>query len=281
MAVNQARRDLRAKLILERKLLRQLNSFMRRVARAMTKKYAETGTVIDALIFLPELEEILFKHYQKVNKEFDDRITENLPEEIEATKEERKIIDEALLLFSIAQSGTQSKIIIETIQKDIIKAFQEANDFLEEQKAFRPLEIAIVAATNLLKRITGRNSTIAAYETQVMAETAKGTEVQVLSRQDPSVVSGTNRKSGVKKEWVTMGDEVVRTDHIIADGDVADINEPFIVGGEEMMWPADMSRGASIGNTINCRCAAVYDEETVYSERIESATLLESIQESL
>ena len=281
MAANQARRDLKEKLIFERYLIRKLNSFNRRVAKAMTKKYAQSGVIINTDVFLPELEEILLAHYKRVSKVFSTRLTETMPSRIAVTQEERDIINDALEMFAIVQAGEQSKIILRTTQKDMEKSFLEAIEFEELQKAFTPLQIATIAATNLLKKLTGRTSTIAAYETQIMAETAKGTEGQVLSKQDPSVVSGTNRKSNVKKEWVTMGDEVVRADHITADGEVVDINEPFIVGGEELMWPADMSRGASVGNTINCRCASVYDKETVYSERIASAELLESIQESL
>lgn len=285
MPVNQARRDLKEKLVFERYLLRKLNAFGRRMAKAMTKRFAQSGIIIDATDFQPELEEILFLHYKRVSKVFSNRLTETMPSNIAVTSEERKTINDALELFAMVQSGEQARLIIKTTQKDIERSFELAREAEaideQEQKAFTPLQIAVIAATNLIKRLSGRNETIAAYETQIMAETAKGTEGQVLSKQDPSVVSGTNRKSGVKKEWVTMGDEVVRPAHISADGQVVDINAPFIVGGEELMWPADMSRGASVGNTINCRCASVYDKETVYSERIESAELLESIQESL
>jgi uncharacterized protein with gpF-like domain len=62
------------------------------------------------------------------------------------------------------------------------------------------------------------------------------------------------------KYWLTARDNRVREDHVEA-GERYDIDhpipqdEPFIVGGEELMYPLD-PRG-SPGNTIRCRCIAV------------------------
>jgi len=35
-------------------------------------------------------------------------------------------------------------------------------------------------------------------------------------------------------------------------------NQPFIVGGESLMYPGDSSLGASAGNLVNCRCSQHY-----------------------
>ena len=61
------------------------------------------------------------------------------------------------------------------------------------------------------------------------------------------------RQAGVrKKEWVTAIDERTRDWHAEADGQIVDIDKPFIVGGEALMFPGDPN--GSPGNTINCRC---------------------------
>lgn len=60
-----------------------------------------------------------------------------------------------------------------------------------------------------------------------------------------------------KKEWNAILDEKTRPAHRLADGQVVNIDEDFIVDGEPLMFPGDDSR-ASIGNTINCRCSAMY-----------------------
>ncbi len=48
-----------------------------------------------------------------------------------------------------------------------------------------------------------------------------------------------------------------RDEHLEADGQEVPFDEPFIVGGEELMYPGDVSLGASPWNTINCRCVVV------------------------
>lgn len=37
-----------------------------------------------------------------------------------------------------------------------------------------------------------------------------------------------------------------------------ELTDPFIISGEKMMFPADVSFGASAGNTIQCRCTMIY-----------------------
>jgi len=256
VAVNQARRDLREKLIFERQLLKKLNTFSRAMGRKLVREFSISKTVIQAESFRAELEKILLKHYKKVSKEFSNRLTEDMPKDIAVTTDERKIIDDALNLYYIAHSGDQATQITKTTQDNIDSAFAEANEedrIADLEKAFTPVQIAVIAATNLVRKLYGRNSTIAAYETQVIAETAKGVEGQVLSGNDPSVLVGSNKPSQVKKEWVSMGDQLVREDHIFADGQVVDDSEPYTVGGESLMWPGDSSLGASAGNVINCR----------------------------
>jgi len=76
------------------------------------------------------------------------------------------------------------------------------------------------------------------------------------------------KASGVveQQEWVTARDQFVRPagqrggavfNHVAADGQVRALDEPFIVSGESLMYPGDISMGASPGNTISCRCSTL------------------------
>lgn len=61
------------------------------------------------------------------------------------------------------------------------------------------------------------------------------------------------------KRWISTHDDRTRIEHDTEKVDIADvpIDEPFEVGGEKMMYPGDISLGASAWNTINCRCTVV------------------------
>ena len=59
----------------------------------------------------------------------------------------------------------------------------------------------------------------------------------------------------VYKRWVATDDDRTRPWHNEADGQEVPLNEPFIVGGEELMYPADENGSAE--NVINCRCTMV------------------------
>lgn len=68
---------------------------------------------------------------------------------------------------------------------------------------------------------------------------------------------GERRGFTMLKEWVATPDDRTRPEHIEADGQRVPLDEPFNVGGELMMFPGDISLGASGWNTINCRCSMV------------------------
>jgi len=57
----------------------------------------------------------------------------------------------------------------------------------------------------------------------------------------------------LQKQWLHLSiAKVPRIGHIEADGQVADVNEPFDVEGESLMYPRDPN--GSPENTINCHC---------------------------
>ncbi len=61
--------------------------------------------------------------------------------------------------------------------------------------------------------------------------------------------------SGEKfKTWKAHKDELTRPTHAEADGQTVPIGEPFVVGGYLMMFPGDISLGASVREIANCRC---------------------------
>jgi hypothetical protein len=61
---------------------------------------------------------------------------------------------------------------------------------------------------------------------------------------------------GTHKMWMATLDGRVRDAHMKANNQTIPLDEPFSVGGEDMMFPGDPN--GSPGNVINCRCSMVF-----------------------
>lgn len=61
------------------------------------------------------------------------------------------------------------------------------------------------------------------------------------------------------KVWNNMKDKYVRHTHVLADNQKVDLFEPFKVGSSLLMFPTDLSLGASLSETANCRCTIKYE----------------------
>src|SRR5258708_7746591 len=54
------------------------------------------------------------------------------------------------------------------------------------------------------------------------------------------------------KVWLATNDGHTRPDHREADGQTVGMDEPFEVGGEQLMYPGDISLGAGADQIVNC-----------------------------
>ena len=80
------------------------------------------------------------------------------------------------------------------------------------------------------------------------------TNAQNAGRMD-SYVAATKMGIDMEREWVSALDARTRPEHAEADGQVVGVDEPFIVGGEKLMFPGD--RSGSGWNIYNCRCTQI------------------------
>ena len=258
MATAQARRDLLRKMDLEAQIIRKLTQLNNEIARKTIRVFDTGGLAYDASIVQKDFEDMLSSHYHKTAETFSRQLSKDLPGDIAATGAELSAIDEALLVYFAARAVEQAAIITATNQRNINQSIAEAVDLRDDaDKPFSRRDQAVFAGVGTLRKLKGRQQSIAITETQNAAETAKATEAEVLAGRKPSVVAASGAPANIDKEWVTAGDQNVRDSHVLADSQTRDVSKPFTVEGQLLRYPGDTSLGASAANVINCRCSSV------------------------
>ena len=149
--------------------------------------------------------------------------------------------------------------------KDLDAAIAAAGVVLIDQLGREPTrgELAAESRKQFLKHDLGRTSTIAATTTQNAAEGVKDINNNILGnfRNGTGVLGTGLPQADIEEHWDSILDTVTRISHAEADGQRRE-NGTYTVQGQLLRYPGDTSLGATIDNTINCRCASIfsYDE---------------------
>ncbi len=217
---------------------------------------------------------VLSGHYQEVSEGFSGNISGRLPAVVKPTGAERQLIDDTLARALTDRAAAQTQIINSTTDKlmeqSATAARRETQRLAVETGVARSAEEeALEAGRTLERRLAGRSGGITSLETQAPAEMSKMVEAEVLLGHTPQVAGGAYSETGVIKTWWSMGDDIARDDHLMADQQEQQIDQPYTVGPDQLMVPGDSSLGAPIGQVINCRCASVIDEEAIAQARAE------------
>ena len=234
----------RLRLQFERSMQKRLMSVFKKVGKAASDEYQQSGGITVALRPLSgDLEKIFRAHYGAVVEKFADRVYEN-----------RKLERFGQLVFQLYEQEGAKKIVgISNTTRNII---------LRAIKAGEKDGLGVLPVARLIQEKTfgamgrARAATIARTETHAAASYATYEATKELSL------------PAQRKQWVSVGDARTRPYHAAANGQEVGIDEPFIIrykGAEiRMKYPHDGSGGAA--NNINCRCLAVYftDEDALF-----------------
>lgn len=143
-----------------------------------------------------------------------------------------------------SELGRKLKLEVRRATLGVTDPFQAMSAVAKRIKDPKTFGTAIVRAETIIRTEVGRS-----FE---MAGDARARETDDRLRK-------VGKKLG--KWWLYTKDDRTREAHIQAGRDYPkskpiDIDEPFIVDGEELRYPLDPE--GSAGNTINCRCTVVY-----------------------
>jgi uncharacterized protein with gpF-like domain len=282
---NAARNDLRSKRKHENALIQALSAYMGSVVRGYLY-YAKDGSILDVQrTYNDRLERILKNHYLNVANPFAYRTQRVLPKEISITNSEKKVLSRAIDHYSKIRAALISSAINKNLQKTISVSERQvaemdsetqevSNGFIVNKASIVGFQISLTTAHLLRRKFKNMMPTIATTETQVTAETYKLTEAQVLTGILPSVLGGSSNpiSKKVHKTWVSIFDERLRDSHAEADSQTVEQDKPFSVNGFSLMIPSDSSLGAPPEETINCRCAAVFDSGEIIAVRYDQET---------
>lgn len=261
---SQAETEFAKKVRLENRMLPEIKSVFSQMVVDYVSRLVATGTIPRAAEFTDEWRATLRRQYRRVGKVFlGTRRGSKFYEIILETKQTLTLEQNAALVagYSIWSRDfgiQQSAFITQTNQRQYGDALQTATGQAEEQReetgvTLGAAAIAALAGLELRKLFRARETAIANVQTQAPAEEAK--------RREAIAVGGTEGRTEdvIKKTWQTVGDEKVRLSHVTTNGQRRPGNTAFTVGGENLRYPGDSTLGASLRNTVNCRCAAIWD----------------------
>ena len=264
----RARADLAKKIELENQFKLELIDLYNSIFADYRRTIKRTGGVPDAAIYQPRFKRAIEKQYKRVFDAFASSARSQKIVQLKEDESEEQITEEVIaimLLISSGQAVSQANEITQTNQRYFLGSYNKAvSTLLKEEGSYTNESLALAATAILSKRNGGRVGSTALTETQWAAESAKFTEAEVTGGLPSSLLvvaqGGTplRQATGKKKDWSTVTDGRQRPAHNEANKQTQPIEQPFNVGGERLMYPADRSLGASKANVIGCRCSAIY-----------------------
>ena len=280
----KAKKEDKLKLSLEKKFSAVLWPFLKDISRAFSAVYSDTGAIINANDFMLDLAAIIEKVYINTGRTFSESFESDIDKQLaestkedeesertkfliwwkESRKEAESIINEGVAMYAVVRALQQSTLILNTTDDVIRRSVRRIrDDAITDGIELTNKQISKRARKEIDKINRLRVPVISETEVQNASMTAKQIEAEetnIASAQrqglDEDIPESVTQEQ-IKKTWVTMRDDLVRSKHKRAEGQRQLLKDPYLVGGELLMYPGDTSLGATAGNVINCRCNSI------------------------
>ena len=233
----------------EQRLSAYFDSERKAVVKAI--KAGDHATTVEASLtplFTKQQEKfqaVLVKLYQEIGADVGQQVLDQLhaaqTSQKSSVQDFLNLFGRATLLYLLGLCGTKVKQITDTT---LLKLRLELAEGVVAGESI-PQLAKRVDSLYLDQIIPNRSTTIA--RTEVIAASNFGSHEAA-------------KQSGLvlQKVWLATGDHRTRPDHAEADGQQVGMEEPFDVGGEQLLYPGDTSLGASAREVCNCRCTQYY-----------------------
>jgi hypothetical protein len=226
---------------------------------------------IEAKIASEDLSEFMMRKFRAIQRdievsirEFEDKLKDSLLKDLgKAFEIGIEMADEpikaAFLSISNTPISSEALRVAAVFSADLIQGL--SNDVRAKVNGvLRRAALGTMTTQEAIDEI-GRSIDKGAFKSiAARAETIVRTEVlriqsiatQLRQEANKKTIKGTGYE--LFKRWLPTHDARTRASHLLAEGQTQEIDEPFTVGGEELMFPRDPD--GSPENTINCRCTA-------------------------
>lgn len=250
------RKQLRIRTNLERRMFGQLNKEFRRFLSATLLTFQQTGFFekeIGALNLSEGVNAILLSEYKRIFR----TMFAVHEETYELSKKQQVTEDSEAFVFgrtaevdALVESYFNGR---QLVLRGISVRLANRIDRVIRDSILEGLTMAQIAkkiSDDFLPIARTRAALIARTETHNAASTASNAYFL-----DAQTYYGLT----MKKVWTATRDSRTRETHLIADGQERDMNEPFRVGGQLMMYAGDSAGGAA--EVVNCRCVILYADK--------------------
>jgi hypothetical protein len=254
----QAMDNYARKIKFEKPFGKEINSFFDGLVTDFNDYYVKHGAAIGLNSYQKDLENILKDHHVDVASSFSNNLRNIIGKPSNDVAMQRKL-DANIKGFAAQRSHLMSHEIIDTTRDNMelsIRNAQIASSLAETELSNK--EIANLATNTLKEKLINRAPNITTTETQAAAETGKSLEFETMVDTDSEIDGEPVKEMVQKKVWITVLDSFTRDDHAEADAQEVGIDEPFEVGGDQMMTPGDDSLGAGPDQLCNCRCSSEF-----------------------
>lgn len=246
---NARRREWLAKRRLQhgfsRAAVPRLKSEFHRVAKAASELYAKEQSIDPALrehvenltkIVAPTLVATAMAFGQRAQ-----RMLKKAEVQFVETKDTEEELQARVAIFAKTRSRTAMARVANTTKKQINRAIEQG---IKDGDSRDDIAQDIVDRTGGLVG-EARARVIADTEVHSAANAGELESIKLLD-------------VPLKKEWMSMNDELVRDDHAEANGEEVSLDDSFEVGSDKLAYPGDPAAPPS--QTVNCRCIMVYNE---------------------
>lgn len=185
-----------------------------------------------------QVKNMFIEIYTTIGLNYGNKVKKSLEKDIKSNILFNDVLLEQLLLFLSNEGGVKIVSVRETLIESVIEAVKKQ---LGENAT-------VIDIQNAIYNVVRRSQSFYKWQALRIARTettsASGLAAFETARQSNLVMT---------KEWISATDNRTRRDHIIENGQVVDLEEPFVMAdGSSLLYPGDTKGKAS--QVINCRC---------------------------